>query len=147
MSRHRLIVLALLLGLGQMALCAGCDSSLPPTVEVRGHVTWRGKPLSDGKVTFYPAARDGARPRPGLCDLKPDGSFVMSTFRASDGVVPGEYHVLINSYTSQPTEDNPTAPWIWRIPDKYGDPKRTPLRVTIPADAGDIIERDFDVTD
>jgi len=131
-----------------LAVAAGCGESLPPTVSVEGKVTWQGKPLTDGTVMFHPVAiPEGSPRRPATCELGPDGTYRLSTFRRQDGVVPGRYAVVIHSYTSQPTLENPDAPWIWRIPERYGDPERSGFEVTIPDDAAGTLRFDFDLTE
>jgi len=127
---------------------AGCGESLPPTVSVEGKVTWQGEPLTDGTVMFHPISiPEGSPRRPATCELGPNGTYRLSTFRRQDGVVPGRYAAVIHSYTSQPTLENPDAPWIWRIPERYGDPERSGFEVTIPADAEGKLVFDFELTE
>ena len=106
-------------------LLAGCGESLPPTVPVTGTVIWQGKPLPDGQVVFKPKSiAEGLPKRPATGYINPDGTFRLATFRNGDGVVPGEYHVLVFSYVDQPPAENDDlnpAKQVLRIPDKYAD--------------------------
>jgi hypothetical protein len=76
--------------------CAGCGSQAAapsPTVPVKGKVTWKGKPLTRGTVMFEP--QDYGRDAYG--NIQPDGTFVLSTFKAGDGAVPGTHRVGITA--------------------------------------------------
>ena len=86
------------LSLGAAALLAttagcGASSAEPPigaTVPVRGVVTYKGKPLTQGTVVFEPdAGREAHGP------IQPDGSFVLTTFRKDDGALPGAHRVSV----------------------------------------------------
>ncbi len=82
-------VLALLACFG----CEGRPSTQPPSpaLPVQGRVFFRGKPLTQGRITFEPT--DGGRDATGT--IKPDGSFVLSTFGQDDGALPGVHTVKI----------------------------------------------------
>jgi len=128
-------------------LLAGCGESLPPTVPVEGAVTWRGSPLAEGEVVFQPdVIAEGLPIRPATGTLQDDGTYRLSTFRPGDGAVSGKYHVLIHSYVSQPSFDDPFAPFIWRIPARYGDPLHSGLTATVPADSRALV-LDFELTE
>ncbi len=75
--------------------CGGCNRG-PQIVPVRGLVTYEGKPLEYGTITFQPAQ---GQPAKGV--IQPDGSFVLSTFRQGDGAVVGEHKVRVTCYESQ----------------------------------------------
>src|SRR5262245_36789853 len=75
-----------------LLLVAGCSSRL---AEVHGTVTLAdGSPLTRGQIVFE-GEIDGA-PVSARGEVKPDGSYRMSTYRPGDGVPPGKYRVLIN---------------------------------------------------
>jgi hypothetical protein len=59
---------------------------------VKGKVTYKGQPLTKGKVHFEP---DGGYGRPANGELKADGTFVLTTFQPGDGVVAGEHRVSV----------------------------------------------------
>ncbi|GIW95272.1 MAG: hypothetical protein KatS3mg110_3313 [Pirellulaceae bacterium] len=76
----------------------------------------------------------------------------MTTFRANDGVVPGEYRVIISKFaagplqddeTNEPSGDEPTQPVLRsEIPDKYANPETSLLRAKVLPQANEI---DFDL--
>jgi len=77
------------------ALCAGCGSSpaLPvsPPVPVKGRVTFRGKPLTQGRIVLEPT--DGGHDAEGT--IQPDGTFALTTFKEGDGALLGVHRVVI----------------------------------------------------
>ncbi len=85
------IGLALILGLSVAGGCGSSESTnLSPTVPVTGKVTWNGKPLAQGTVTFEP---DGGREA--HADIQPDGSFTLTTFTKDDGALQGTHRVAV----------------------------------------------------
>ncbi len=137
---------ALLLAL---VAAAGCGSSHPPTVRVSGRITYEGKPLEAGEVAFQPTlAPDGALLRPAVGPIGPDGTYVLSTFAHGDGIVPGEYAVVVTSYLGDPLVeelDPSPPPRPSRIPLKYASPATSGLQATIPANARGRLTFDFDL--
>jgi hypothetical protein len=72
-----------------LASVAGCGSSGPTTIPIRGEVIYKGAPLKDvpqGLVHYLPKTSDG---RQASGRLQPDGTFVLTTFKNADGVMPG----------------------------------------------------------
>jgi len=75
---------------------SGCDrseQSVGKTVPVKGRITYKGKPLIQGSVTFEP--EDAGRAAEGK--ISPDGIFVLSTFKEGDGAVPGVHRVKVGN--------------------------------------------------
>src|SRR5262249_40025801 len=71
---------------------AGCGTRLYP---VRGTVTLEdGTPLTQGMVIFESNQKGAAVMARG--EVKPDGSYQLSTYKPGDGVPPGKYRVRIN---------------------------------------------------
>lgn len=127
-------------------LAVGCGESLPRTIPVRGKVTWQGKPLGTGSVTFTPVESDAGAPlRPARGVLNPDGTYRLSTFRTYDGAMPGQYAVVVTSYTTNPPLDPTSAPPKWLIPEKYGKSDTSGLSAAIPADTDGELEFNFDL--
>ncbi len=86
-----------------VAFVAGCGSKGPTTVPIRGKVLYNGAPLQNvpqGLVRYMPKTPDSGRQASGR--IQPDGSFVLTTFKKADGVVPGEYNIVVSAYSSQP---------------------------------------------
>jgi hypothetical protein len=140
------MVAVLLPGLVFFAGCKG--TSHPKTIKVKGKVTYKGAPVSQGSVSFQPVKpAEGYPNRPATGILNSDGTFEMSSFEAGDGVVPGEYKVAIESITSRPSPEEPDKPEVWAIPKKYGNAEEGGLTATIAPDAKQPMEMNFDLTD
>jgi hypothetical protein len=108
-----LVVLLMLVAL------VGCQRR-PETAPVRGTVTFKGKPLTFGGVMFQPA---GGQPARG--EIRPDGSFELSTYVAGDGAAVGPHRVRITCFEGQNPQLPPPPPGIEPalgkslIPQKY----------------------------
>jgi hypothetical protein len=87
-----------------VAWCSGCGTKgageLPQLLPVKGKVTFKGQPLSSGSVRFEPD--DYGRPAYGK--LNSDGTFVLSTLKDGDGVVPGHHKVSITDLDIKSTQ-------------------------------------------
>ncbi len=103
--------------------CWGCGpagSGRPPDlIPVKGTVSYKGKPLTKGTIKFEP---DGYG-RPARGQLQADGSFVLTTAKDGDGVVPGEHRVTITSLEKGLSKD--------RSLNKYASPNTTPWRAEV----------------
>lgn len=73
-----------------LTLLAGCSGS--GTVKVDGVVTLDGKPLANATVTFHSADGKG-RTAIGTTDAQ--GAFTLTSYSADDGIVPGDYKVVV----------------------------------------------------
>ncbi len=83
-------------------LLAGCGSDNKlGTIPIRGAVTYKGKPLTKGIVNYLPAGGGG---RAASGPIAPDGTFVLTTQTQHDGVVKGDYQIVIYSYDENPEE-------------------------------------------
>jgi hypothetical protein len=103
-------------------------------VPIQGRVTFKGQPLKHGSIAFHPlkTVQQGVPHRMGMSQIKSDGSYSLSTFKKDDGVMPGEYSVAV-IYREKPKPSDPydvVTPSI--IPEHYGLPGKTPLKVTVP---------------
>jgi hypothetical protein len=115
-------------GLTGLAGCGGGVAKVP----VEGKVVWAdgtpAKELAGGVVQFEPPDKGvGAR---GV--IGPDGSFKLGTDKEADGVVPGEYRVLVaeNRPTVKETESEAElAPP--KMDPKFGDWQTSGLTATI----------------
>ena len=78
-----------LVTLCRLLSCWGCGQADGPwsgqTVPVKGKVTYKGKPLTQGTVSSSPRI-PAARPHG---NIQPDGTFVLTTFKEGDGAVAG----------------------------------------------------------
>src|SRR5579883_1927961 len=75
--------------------CPGCGSKEGPyvaaTVPVKGSVTYQGKKLTQGEVTFE--SLENGREAHGR--IQPDGTFVLTTFKEGDGALAGDHRVAV----------------------------------------------------
>jgi hypothetical protein len=82
-------------------LCPGCGygPALPVAqpVPVKGKITYRGKPLTQGQITLE--ATDGGRDAKGK--IEPDGHFTLTTNQEGDGAIIGVYRVVVLGADSQ----------------------------------------------
>ncbi len=113
-----------------MAGCGG-DSDLPETVEVEGTIKYKGEPLKGGLVTFHPKAGR----KPGIGELREDGTFSISTYEPGDGAELGEHVVTVEVFAGQAGTDvglpGAEAPESSPIPTKYASADSSPLRFTV----------------
>lgn len=126
---------------------AGCSrGNRLETAPVHGKVTYQAKPLPTGSVIFVPVTAGPTAE----ANLQPDGTYTLGTYDENDGVVPGEYKVMIIAMSESPTpleaEDvKPGAGPKSLIPSRYGDTEKSGLRATVKADADN--EINFELTD
>jgi hypothetical protein len=84
---------------------------------VTGKVICSGKPVAEGLVQFAPVADKGngasnkaARPgKSGAGEIKPDGTFAISTYELGDGAIVGKCRVMAGP-------SDPTKPWACKMP-------------------------------
>ena len=110
---------------------AGCGGGPFDIVPVSGKVTYQGGEPIPGEtveVTFHPQIEKKGKehPRPGLAQLNEDGTFeYATTHKHRDGLIPGKHKVTVRVLD----ENQNPIPGV--IPDKYTDPKRTPVEVEV----------------
>ena len=80
------------------AACWGCGGEsdgphIGVTVPIKGKITYKGQPLTQGGIRFEP--EDAGREAYG--DIKSDGTFELTTFKAGDGAVPGVHRVAVDA--------------------------------------------------
>lgn len=117
-----------------LAFASGCGSSNgPEVVPASGTISYKGQPLTNGMVMFNPA--DPKVGRVDQSEIKPDGTFALSTLVPRDGAVPGSYKVSVTSFllgTETLAKDKGTGiggkP---AIPTRYNDPTISGLYETI----------------
>ncbi len=112
----------------------GCADSGPRVTIVRGKVTYRGEPVSQGTIHFAPQESANKEVlRPAVGNLSKDGSFELRAFPGKVGALPGEYAVSVRSYTGTFMDRNVQ----YLVPEKFADPKTSGLKATVPADSAD----------
>src|SRR5262249_47543041 len=96
MQRFHAAARGLRIGLGLSVmfglLALGCDSGGPTMGRVSGTITYQGKPIPKGTVTFV--ATDGKNPN--ATGTIQAGSYRLQTDEPGDGAVVGEYKVAIS---------------------------------------------------
>lgn len=116
------------------ACLAGCGDSGPVTKKVQGSITFSGgPPPATGKITLAPIEVTEPfprRPARGEFDIK--GNFTLTTFDASDGIIPGRYSVNVTCWREKPTLET-------RLSANYVPPTFE-HEVTIAADADEPVE-------
>jgi len=137
-------------------LLSGCGQRL---VQVEGVIQVDGKPLEKGAmVTFSPLGDT----RPATAVTDETGTFRLQTFKPGDGVMPGEYKVVIHStdnFVPLPVVANPENAFdpAWErylkavealqnrpprpgaLPKEYGNPATTPLTWKVPEDGPKVV--------
>ncbi len=130
-----------------LSTLTGCGDGHPARSLVTGTVSYNGKPISIGSLVFVPVG--GGPSAQGK--VARDGSYEMGTFDEDDGVIPGNYKVMIVALTSSGgsglPEDEVKAnnEPVSVIPEWYGDLEKSGLLVTVTADKPNTI--DFPLTD
>jgi hypothetical protein len=133
------------LAIGLLWLASGCGDAHKP-VKLKGKVTLDGEAVEGALVTFMPEG--GGRPASGRTGA--DGVFSLTTLAPGDGVVPGDYKVVIDYVEPPPAPGNSTDPKAamdeirkaarqprknsprYQIPAQYKDPAKTTLRIKVP---------------
>lgn len=115
-----------------LAFFAGC-SDAPPLVQVDGHVTRAGKPLSGVVLQFNPV--DG-RPSFGISD--PEGKFILHYSKHYEGARMGKHRVYVsfdrNAAPFDETGKQQLSEVQQAILKKYGSPEDSPLDVELRED-------------
>jgi hypothetical protein len=93
--------LSLVVAVG-MLVAPGCGSDGLEMFPVRGEVSYQGKPLTRGIVTYVPTTAGAGRTANG--PIQPDGTFEMTTQKRGDGVTPGTYNIVIYSDEEDPNQ-------------------------------------------
>ena len=125
-----------------LILSAGCGSSGPKTVTVEGTVTYQGKPIEKGDISFHPDATSNGFPSSGM--------IVQGAYRLTgkSGLLPGSYNVRINAYRPDPNPikshmPSNSEPTIQFLPAKFNAKSRIE-KLVIEPDANRV-SKDFDL--
>lgn len=127
-----------------VALCVcflGCFSDGPRLVQVRGKITYEGKPATTGAITFQPEPGQAEELQPTTGVINSDGTYSMASIHGK-GIPPGKYLVAITSM--EPVDlENPVQKWL--IPEKYSNPSTSGQKAEIPASGPSSVELNFDL--
>jgi major membrane immunogen (membrane-anchored lipoprotein) len=91
---RRCFGLMAMMGLVAIVGC-GSDDGLGDRYAVKGKVTYKGEPLKQGKISFYPVTPDPKGINSGAFGNIENGTYSLSTRGDDDGAFPGEYTVSI----------------------------------------------------
>lgn len=111
------------------ALVAGCGGSGGPEMaKVSGKVTYQGKPLTKGTISFISVDPSGSNAN---SVIGPDGSYTLQTTNPNDGAVVGEYRVIVSDIDpnalNTPAPGEPVKKQERTIPEKYEKPDTSGL--------------------
>ena len=112
-----------------LSSCWGCSSDEGPfhgtTVPVKGKVSFKGKPLTQGEIVFEPADGFG---RPAHGRIQSDGTFELTTFQAGDGAAPGTHLVAVSGTSKKDA-----------VPVKYKNASSSRTEVEVVEGKGDYV--------
>jgi hypothetical protein len=107
---------------------SGCfGTGKPPTYQVTGTVTMKGKPLEDATVVFVPPEGASYQAATGVTDAS--GNFKLSTFTSDDGAQPGDYLIKVSKYDRRKATKEEQDKYISYEEEQkmqFGDEKPTP---------------------
>jgi hypothetical protein len=123
--------------LGMVALVAGCRQAGEPLVPVAGRVTLKGKPVSEGSISFRPDAnKENISLHHPTGRIERDGTYRLY-IREREGAPAGWYKVVV--FVNEPIVDQQgrTHPGMPKtlIDRRYNHPDATPLAVEVKPDA------------
>jgi hypothetical protein len=140
MPRIRATRIVLAAGLGCL-LATGCSDGMK-TAPVKGTLTYKGKPVPNGTITFIPEGNGPAA----TGEIRPDGTFELTTYKKGDGAVLGKHTVMIVAIQDQsdrlPEDRSPLPPPI--VPAKYLSNQTSGLKAEVRDQSNTV---DFDLTD
>jgi len=93
--------------------------------KVRGRVTYKGEPVKNGTVFFMPDEQKGTIGPPAVGSITSDGSYIMSTESAGDGVIVGSHKIGITGLEEKPVGSGASAPTPESDPKSYMKAKAT----------------------
>lgn len=122
----------------------GCGKSGPETVSVTGTVTYQGKPVTNGMISFLPV--DPQKGRSAMGKIDSGGRYVAMTSETLRGLLPGEYIVTVAAFKTpiadlSPAKSAPADNLV--VPARYTDPKTSPLKLSVAASDR---SKTFDIT-
>ena len=101
-----------------------------PVIPVSGIVLVNGAPVAGIQIKFHATTQDPRNATLSLATTDDEGQFKAWTYRADDGVPPGDYAVTFDDQSQM-------KPHLRSSPDlfkgKYSDPKKSEFKLTVPA--------------
>jgi len=107
-----------------------------PTHSVEGKLTFDGRPFAGATITFHRFNKTTER-FASVCNGRSDekGRFRMTTYFRFDGAPAGEFAVTVVKTVAVDDEGDPVKN---QLPERYGTPGKSPLKVTIKEGTNDI---------
>ena len=107
-----------------------CGPGGPEKASVSGKVTYQGKPVPKGTISFVPVSTTG---RSATGAIQPDGSYTLQTETPRDGAQLGDYFVTISAHDEPILDYTPQKPVKPQLlaPAKYENPKTSDLKETV----------------
>ena len=121
----------------------GCGSTGPGMAQVTGKVTYQGKPVPKGLVSFVATGPDG---RNATGQIDESGNYRLQTENPGDGALTGDYNVSISARDDVILDYIPKKPIPpkYLAPAKYEDPAKSGLKATVKSGSNSI---DFPLAD
>ena len=122
---------------------AGCGATGPGMAQVTGKVTYQGKPVPKGTVSFVPTAPGG---RNATGQIDESGNYRLQTENPGDGALTGDYSVSIAARDDVVLDYIPRKPIPpkYLAPAKYENPATSGLKATVKSGSNTV---DFALTD
>ena len=132
-SRRRLVAAIALACLLPIA----CGPSGPRMVKVRGRVTYQGKPVPKGTVSFQSTQPDR---RNATGQIDPDGYYTLQTEVPGDGAEIGAYYVAVSARDDPVLDYTPPKPVPpkYLVPEKFENPQTSGLIRSVSPKGGPI---------
>jgi hypothetical protein len=111
-------------------LTSSCKPNAGAVVPVSGRVLVDRKPAERALVVLHPvASTSDDQPKP-HGEVKPDGTFQLSTYGSNDGAPPGDYVVTIEwwLHSGKPGDDSPP---VNKLAKKYSSPQLSGLKAHV----------------
>lgn len=126
-----------------VAAAPGCGESGPTMGRVAGKVTYNGKPVPKGTISFQSTAPGGRNATGAIAE---DGSYTLQTENPGDGAIVGDYKVAVTARDDVILDYIPKkAPPPKRLtPEKYENPETSGLTAKVEPGSN---TRDFPLTD
>jgi hypothetical protein len=135
---------AILLASICLAATSGCGHRGPEVAPVSGKVTYAGKPVTEGTITF----QSNAAGTVAMGQIGADGSYRLTTHPNIDGAAIGSHQVTVRSLkvVKQNVPDSPKTEKdldrqrsgkadlekvIWLVPERYEDRRSSPLTAEV----------------
>src|SRR5262245_55933554 len=137
-----------LVSLAGLVISACSPSGQVKTYPVKGVVTFEGKPMvGGGSISLIPTTNQPGKAAGGR--VKADGTYVLGTYKESDGSMAGDFKVIIFQETVKEGQSAPdgSTPSVTastsvaaadRIPIHYANDRQTPLTAKIDSKPNEI---------